>query len=143
MDQSAFTAARAAVSGVDNELTEKLRVAQDMMRQVAGVFDELKATEVTGQDPDGAVRVTVSGLGELRSVYIPPRTMQMLDGAGISAAVREALTQARLAAAAAMQKKMTTVTGESAVPYDKVDVPADPLQGLREAVPDGGSGHRA
>lgn len=133
MDLSAFAAARTAVTGVDNELTDKLRVAENMMRRVTGVFDELRATEVTGQDPGGTVTVTVSGMGELRSVYIPPRTMQTLDGAGLAAAVQEAMAKARFEAAEAMRKKMTTATGEQAVPYDKVEVPADPLPGPRDA----------
>ena len=138
MDLSAFAAARAAVSGINDELTNKLRVAEDMMRRVTETSDELRATEVTGQDADGAVTVTVSGLGELRSVYIPPR--QMRDGVQLSAAVREALTTARSEAAEVMRKKITTATGEAAVPYDEVEVPTGPLQGLRETMPGGPAG---
>ncbi len=82
---------------------------QDVHQQMVDAANELRATEVVGSAGGGAVKVTVSGLGEVLEVEIAPEVLaegdrelvQDLVCAGVREALRKAseLKRSRLAEA--------------------------------------------
>jgi DNA-binding YbaB/EbfC family protein len=71
---------------------------QGVHRQMTDAADELRATEIVGSAGGGAVKVTVSGLGEILEITIDPQVIaagecdliQDLVCAGVREAMRKA-----------------------------------------------------
>jgi len=71
---------------------------EGIQRQMADAADELRAMEIVGSAGGGAVRVTVTGLGEVLDVQIDPQVLREGDCELVQdlvcAGVREALRKA-------------------------------------------------
>lgn len=85
-----------------------MKQAQDMQKNMAKVQETLAATELEFQSGGGAVSVSISGDGNVRSIRIDPKAIDPADAEMLEdlvlAAVQGAQEKAKETAAAAMQK---------------------------------------
>ncbi|MBO0904698.1 YbaB/EbfC family nucleoid-associated protein [Jiella sonneratiae] len=58
------------------DLMNMMKQAKAMQEKMAGLQDEVKAIEVTGQSGGGLVTVTLSGTGEMAGLAIDPSLMK-------------------------------------------------------------------
>lgn len=94
--------------GMPGNMTNLMKQAQRMQRQMEESQKELEAAEFTAAAGGGAVEVTVTGKKEVTKVKIDPDAVdpddvEMLEDV-IMAAVNEALRKAEDASAASMSK---------------------------------------
>ena len=93
--------------GYQDELQAFLQQAQEISAQVQAASAHMAAQEVTGACEGGAVQITMTSGGEVRSVNIQPRAVN-LDNLRhleqlVAEAVQNALDTARGAVSQAMQ----------------------------------------
>ncbi|GAA0811569.1 YbaB/EbfC family nucleoid-associated protein [Spirilliplanes yamanashiensis] len=65
--------------GGQPNLQQLMKQAQKMQQQVASAQAELAETELTGSAGGGLVTVTLTGLGEVKSVHIDPKAVDPDD----------------------------------------------------------------
>jgi nucleoid-associated protein EbfC len=80
------------VSG--DQMDEILRQAQEMQRKLMAAQEEVAALEVEGSAGGGAVRVVVSGPGDVQSVTIAPEAIDPDDVAMLEDLVQAAVNDA-------------------------------------------------
>jgi DNA-binding protein YbaB len=93
------------VTGPDDALGRLQRVLDDYPHRAAEVRSRVAAaaaTEVSGQDLGGLVRVTVTGHGEIKSVRVTERGLRDLEPASLAARITEAANAALAAAEQAL-----------------------------------------
>jgi DNA-binding protein YbaB len=93
------------VTSPDEALGRLERVLADYPRRAAEVRSRVAAaaaTEVSGEDLGGLVRVTASGKGEITSVRVSERALRDLDATSLAARITEAANAALAGADAAL-----------------------------------------
>jgi DNA-binding YbaB/EbfC family protein len=88
-----------------------MKQAQKMQQQVAQAQAELAAAEVTGTSGGGLVTVTVTGLGEFKSVKIDPRAVDADDVETLEDLILAALHNSAEAVRELTEAKMGPATG--------------------------------
>ncbi|WP_412746993.1 YbaB/EbfC family nucleoid-associated protein [Krasilnikovia sp. MM14-A1004] len=88
-----------------------MKQAQKMQQQVAQAQAELAAAELTGTAGGGLVTVTVTGLGEYKSVKIDPKVVDPEDLETLEDLVLAALHNAAEAQRELTERTMGPVTG--------------------------------
>lgn len=97
--------------GGQPNLQQMLQQAQKMQQQVADAQAELASTEVTGTAGGGLVTVTMSGVGEVKSVKIDPKAVDPDDVETLEDLVVAALHNASQTVQQLTEEKMGPVTG--------------------------------
>ena len=97
--------------GGQPNMQQIMKQAQKMQQQVAQAQAELAAAEVTGTSGGGLVTVTVTGLGEFKSVKIDPRAVDADDVETLEDLVLAALHNAAEAVRELTEAKMGPATG--------------------------------
>ena len=88
-----------------------LRQIQQMQSDMAAAQEALADATVEGSSGGGAVKVTVSGAGEVRSVHIDPSVVDPSDVEMLEDLVLAAVTDGARRAQEMQQQKMGAVTG--------------------------------
>jgi len=88
-----------------------MKQAQKMQEQVAQAQAELDKAEVTGTAGGGLVTVTVTGLGEFKSVKIDPKAVDQDDVETLEDLILAALHNSAEAVRELTEEKMGPVTG--------------------------------
>jgi len=78
----------------ENELYEFLRQAQEITAQVQAASEQMAQREVVGASADDTVRVTMTSTGDVRSVHIAPRGVDLDDLPRLERRVAEAMQNA-------------------------------------------------
>ena len=97
-------------------LGQMLKQAQQMQSRMEDMQRELAEMEVTGSSGGGMVRVTLSGKGEARSVKIDRSLAGPDDVEVLEDLLLAAFNDARTKVDAAMQEKMSALTGGLQLP---------------------------
>ena len=97
--------------GGQPNMQQIMKQAQKMQQQVAQAQAELAAAEVTGTSGGGLVTVTVTGLGEFKSVKIDPRAVDADDVETLEDLVLAALHNSAEAVRELTEAKMGPATG--------------------------------
>jgi DNA-binding protein YbaB len=118
--------------GRARDIADQVDAMNEQMRRLQSRIAELSAAEVTGTSTQGTVTATVTGMGRLRTVAISPYAMRDLNNVQLGTAACEAIQDARLNAAKALQEALAESTG-SQPPEDLAPV-GDPIAALREAI---------
>jgi DNA-binding YbaB/EbfC family protein len=87
-------------------MQQLLKQAQKMQQQMATAQAELAAAEVTGTAGGGLVAVTVSGVGEVKSVKIDPKVVDPEDVETLEDLVLAAIHNANEAKEKLAEEKM-------------------------------------
>ncbi len=87
-----------------------------MQAKMQQAQDELAQLEVTGQSGAGLVQVTLNGKGEMRGVKIDPSLMKAGEEEILEDLILAAAQDASVKSQAAIQEKMTDVTGGLPLP---------------------------
>lgn len=99
------------MSGSFGEMGNLLKQAQQMQRELDRAREELRTMKVDGTSGGGAVRVEVSGDGQVNRVQIRPETLQGADVTLIEdlvlAAVRDGIGKAQ----ALREERLSRLTG--------------------------------
>ncbi|MCF6176263.1 MAG: YbaB/EbfC family nucleoid-associated protein [Victivallaceae bacterium] len=96
------------------EMAKMMKQAKDIKNNLKSTQEELAVAEYTGRSSDGAIEVLVSGDMMIKKVVINPDctgNVAILESL-VTAAVNDALTNAKLAA----QAKMKELTGGLDIP---------------------------
>jgi nucleoid-associated protein EbfC len=97
--------------GGQPNMQQIMKQAQKMQQQVAQAQAELAAAEVTGTSGGGLVTVTVTGLGEFKSVKIDPRAVDADDVETLEDLILAALHNSAEAVRELTEAKMGPATG--------------------------------
>jgi nucleoid-associated protein EbfC len=97
--------------GGQPNMQQIMKQAQMMQQQVAQAQTELAAAEVTGSAGGGLVTVTVTGLGEFKSVSIDPKAVDPDDIETLEDLVLAAIHNGAEAARELAEEKMGPATG--------------------------------
>ena len=97
--------------GGQPNMQQIMKQAQKMQQQVADAQAELADAEVSGTAGGGLVTVTLSGLGEVRSVKIDPKVVDADDVETLEDLVVAALHNGAEAVRVLTEEKMGPVTG--------------------------------
>ncbi|BFU41858.1 YbaB/EbfC family nucleoid-associated protein [Krasilnikovia sp. MM14-A1004] len=97
--------------GGQPNMQQIMKQAQKMQQQVAQAQAELAAAELTGTAGGGLVTVTVTGLGEYKSVKIDPKVVDPEDLETLEDLVLAALHNAAEAQRELTERTMGPVTG--------------------------------
>jgi hypothetical protein len=92
-------------------MQQLMKQAQKMQQQVADAQAELADAEVSGTAGGGLVTVTLSGLGEVKSVKIDPKAVDADDVETLEDLVLAALHNGTEAVRVLTEQKMGPVTG--------------------------------
>jgi DNA-binding YbaB/EbfC family protein len=92
-------------------MQQMLKQAQKMQQQIAAAQAELAETELTGTAGGGLVTVTISGVGEVKSVKIDPQAVDPDDVETLEDLVLAAVHNANDAVRTLTEEKMGPVTG--------------------------------
>jgi hypothetical protein len=93
-----------------------MKQAQKMQQQVAAAQAELAEAEVSGTAGGGLVTVTMTGLGEAKSVKIDPKAVDADDVETLEDLVLAALHNAAEAVRQLTEEKMGPVSGGLSLP---------------------------
>jgi len=97
--------------GGQPDLQQLMRQAQKMQEQVTTAQAELAEAEVTGTAGGGLVTVTLTGLGEVKSVHIDPKVIDPDDAETLEDLVVAALHTGAEEVRKLSEQKMGPVTG--------------------------------
>lgn len=97
--------------GGQPNLQQLMKQAQKMQQQMATAQAELAEAEVTGTAGGGLVTVTVSGLGEVKSVKIDPVAVDPDDVESLEDMIVAAMHNAMESVRTLTEEKMGPVTG--------------------------------
>lgn len=97
--------------GGQPNLQQMMKQAQKMQQQIAVAQAELAGAELTGTAGGGLVTVTVSGVGEFKSVKIDPKAVDPDDVETLEDLVLAAVHNANEAVRKLTEEKMGPVTG--------------------------------
>ena len=97
--------------GGQPNMQQLMKQAQKMQQQVADAQAELADAEVSGTAGGGLVTVTLSGLGEVKSVKIDPKAVDADDVETLEDLVLAALHNGTEAVRVLTEQKMGPVTG--------------------------------
>ena len=92
------------------------KMAQQMQAEMARVQDELEVLTVEGSAGGGAVRVTVSGKQELRSIEIDPEVVAADDVEMLQDLVMTAVNDGLAMARGEAERRLAAVTGGLRLP---------------------------
>ena len=92
-------------------MQQMLKQAQKMQQQIAAAQAELAEAELTGTAGGGLVTVTISGVGDVRSVKIDPKAVDPEDVETLEDLVVAAVHNAAEAARELTERKMGPVAG--------------------------------
>jgi len=97
-------------------ISQIAKMAQQMQTQMAQISEELKETTLEATAGGGAVRVTITGAGELRGIEIDPSAVdpdevEMLQDL-VLAAVNDAITRSK----ELERERMASVAGGMGLP---------------------------
>jgi nucleoid-associated protein EbfC len=87
-----------------------------MQARLKDVQEELARAEIEGQSGGGLVKVTLDGKGEMKRVSIDPSLMKADEAEILEDLIVAAASDARAKADAAMQAKMSELTGGLPLP---------------------------
>ncbi len=102
--------------GGQPNLQQLMKQAQKMQQQVAAAQAELAATDLDGTAGGGLVTVTMTGLGEVKSVKIDPKAVDPDDVETLEDLVVAALHNAAEAVRSLTEEKMGPVSGGMGLP---------------------------
>ena len=97
--------------GGQPNLQQLMKQTQKMQQQVASAQAELAEAEVTGTAGGGLVAVTLTGLGEMKSVKIDPKAVDPEDMETLEDLVLAAVHNGTEAVRQLTEQKMGPVTG--------------------------------
>jgi len=97
-------------------LGQMLKQAQEVQARMESLQNELAQLEVAGSSGGGMVRVTLTGKGEARGVKIDPTLCGPDDVEVLEDLLLAAFNDAKSRADAAMQEKISAVTGGLQMP---------------------------
>lgn len=98
------------------DLMGMMKQVGQMQARLKEAQEELARTEVEGQSGGGLVKVTLDGKGELKKVSIDPSLMKADEVEILEDLIVAAASEARAKADAAMQAKMSELTGGLPLP---------------------------
>lgn len=98
------------------DLMGMMKQVKDMQERMQRVQDELGALEVVGTSGGGLVSVTLSGKGDMKRVRIDPSLMKPEEVEIVEDLVMAATGDAKAKVEAALQEKMSEVTGGLPMP---------------------------
>ncbi len=98
------------------DLMGMMKQVGQMQARLKDVQEELARAEIEGQSGGGLVRVTVDGKGEVKGIRIDPSLMKADETEILEDLIVAAAGDARSKADAAMQAKMSEVTGGLPLP---------------------------
>jgi nucleoid-associated protein EbfC len=101
--------------GKMKELTEAFKKAQQVQEGAKKLQEELEEMEIEGQDPQGLVKVIVSGNQEPRRVEISPEALGQ-DAAALSEIVGVAMKDAYDKSTTTMRDRMEDLTSGLNIP---------------------------
>ena len=93
-----------------------MKQAQAMQAKMAEAQAELEAMLVDGESGGGAVKVTLTAKGELKSIQLDPSLLKPDESEILEDLIVSAHAQARAKADAAMTEKMKSITGGLQLP---------------------------
>jgi DNA-binding protein YbaB len=129
--------ASSQVSGIrmTGDIHRDLEAVQGRIAQVVAAISQAQEQPFEAADESGLVLATISGRGELIGLEITPKAMRDLDAAGVAAACKEAIDNARLGAAQRMASSVKEVAA-----FDLEEAPAalDPREAWRKALKESG-----
>jgi hypothetical protein len=102
--------------GGQPNMQQIMKQAQKMQQQVAQAQAELAEAELTGTSGGGLVTVTVTGLGEYKSVKIDPKAVDADDVETLEDLVLAAIHNAAEAQRELTEEKMGPATGGLSLP---------------------------
>jgi DNA-binding YbaB/EbfC family protein len=102
--------------GGQPNLQQLMKQAQKMQQQVASAQAELAETDLEGTSGGGLVTVTMTGLGEVKSVKIDPKAVDPDDVETLEDLVVAALHNAAEAVRQLTEEKMGPVSGGLTLP---------------------------
>lgn len=91
-------------------LTEIMKKAEEMQKRLAERQAELERTEIEGQSGGGLVRVTLTGKGALRRVYVDPSLLSPSE----KEMVEDLIVAAHADARARLERQMADEMGNMA-----------------------------
>lgn len=94
-----------------NNMQQLMRKAQQMQQDVARVQEEVGKAEFESSVGGGAVKVTVTGAKEFKSINISPSAVDPDDIEMLEDLILSAVNEALRMAEAAMETEMNKVTG--------------------------------
>ena len=97
--------------GGQPNLQQLMKQAQKMQQQVASAQAELAEAEVSGSAGGGLVTVTVTGLGEFKSIKIDPKAVDPEDVETLEDLVLAAIHNGSEAVRELTEQKMGPATG--------------------------------
>ena len=98
------------------DLMGMMKQVGQMQARLKEAQEELARAEVEGQSGGGLVKVTLDGKGELKKVSIDPSLMKADEVEILEDLIVAAASEARAKADAAMQAKMSELTGGLPLP---------------------------
>ena len=93
-----------------------MKQAQAMQQRMAAAQAELEALVVSGESGGGAVKLSLSAKGDLKTLSIDPSLLKPEDAEMLEDLIVSAHAQARAKADEAMAEKMKSVTGGLQLP---------------------------
>lgn len=93
-----------------------MKQAQEMQKKMESMQAELALREIEGEAGGGAVKVLISGKGDLKRVNIDPSLMTPDDAEVVGDMVVAAWEKAKAKADASFSEEMTKMTGGLALP---------------------------
>ncbi|HEY6739429.1 MAG TPA: YbaB/EbfC family nucleoid-associated protein [Actinopolymorphaceae bacterium] len=116
-----------------SDMAEKLDEAQERLVPLQSALSSLGTLELVGEAADGEVRATVTGMGEIKDVYVSPRA-QRLSESELSAAVVEAVNEAQKAVAERSKEILEEANGQPIPDADAAARAGGSLSDVREAL---------
>ena len=93
-----------------------MKKVQEMQERIESLQQEMASTEFSASVGGGAVTITVTGKGEMRSVRIDPDCVDTQDMSMLEDMICLATNNARAEADAAMAARMKDITGGLPLP---------------------------
>jgi len=93
-----------------------MKKAQAMQAKLQDVQEELSRLEIAGQSGGGMVRVTLSGKGEMKAVFLDPSLLTPTDKEMVEDLILAAFADAKAKADRAAAEKMQDVTAGLPLP---------------------------
>ena len=93
-----------------------MKQVKEMQERMARMQEELAGMELTGQSGAGLVTVTLNGKGDMTALRIDPSLMKPDEAEIVEDLVVAATKDAKSKVEAAMQSKMSEVTGGLPIP---------------------------
>lgn len=93
-----------------------MKKAQEMQAKLSGAQEELSRLEVEGQSGGGLVRITLTGKGEMKSIFLDPSLMKPEEKEIAEDLIVAAFTDAKTKADRAAAEKMQALTAGLPLP---------------------------